>query len=454
MRRSAGNRILLLYHRPILTPDAPTVREHISSFAEFSRFPTIAINTAYDFPKWLLKQEFPAIVLHYSLFGSGHYPMDRAFTDYLDRSKASLRIAFFQDEYYFCPQRFAFIKDHGIDCVFTLLETQYHDEVYGAHAGVESIHSTLTGYVGSRLIKMAKRYGRPSELRTIDVGYRGRELLPFMGRAAREKTYIAEEFKRRVSGLDLRCDIETKEYERLYGKKWYRFLGNCKGTLGVEAGVSVFDLEGEVYSAYQALARDHPGSTFEEMVERLAPVMNPWEDRIFYRTISPRHFEAAAFGICQILYEGHYSGILEPMRHYIPLKKDFSNLDEVVRLFRSPSVRREIRNESYRDLIASDTYSYSRFIQQFDIVLRGLGMTLPTIHKVSNVGAKLLSLRPDVIPRVSRFLMFAALKRGFLWTQRSPFAQRFVLPLAGSTIDRLEQWYKARRQRRRDSQQL
>ena len=56
-----------------------------------------------------------------------------------------------------------------------------------------------------------------------------------------------------------------------------------------------------------------------------------WEDNVYYRTISPRHFEAAAFRICQVLFEGRYSGVLEPMVHYIPLKKDFSNIDEVIR---------------------------------------------------------------------------------------------------------------------------
>ena len=54
-----------------------------------------------------------------------------------------------------------------------------------------------------------------------------------------------------------------------------------------------------------------------------------YEDNIPYRTISPRHFEASALRLCQILLEGKYSGVMRPMVHYIPLKKDFSNFDEV-----------------------------------------------------------------------------------------------------------------------------
>ena len=59
------------------------------------------------------------------------------------------------------------------------------------------------------------------------------------------------------------------------------------------------------------------------------------------RTISPRHFEAAAFRVCQVLFEGRYAGVMEPMRHYIPLRKDFSNFDEVCGCCATPALRRE-----------------------------------------------------------------------------------------------------------------
>jgi hypothetical protein len=57
---------------------------------------------------------------------------------------------------------------------------------------------------------------------------------------------------------------------------------------------------------------------------------------------------------------------LQPMVHYIPLRKDFSNLDEVLMLFRDPQVRRELTQNAHRDLIASGRYSYERFIERFD----------------------------------------------------------------------------------------
>jgi hypothetical protein len=77
--------------------------------------------------------------------------------------------------------------------------------------------------------------------------------------------------------------------------------------------------------------------------------------------------------VCQILFEGHYQGILKPMVHYLPLKKDFSNFDNVIRMFRDPVIRNELTENAYRDLIASGRYSYQKFIQAFDSHLEAAG---------------------------------------------------------------------------------
>lgn len=95
-------------------------------------------------------------------------------------------------------------------------------------------------------------------------------------------------------------------------------------------------------------------------------LLGKWENKIFNRVISPRHFEVAAFRVCQVLYEGKYSGILKPMVYYIPLEKDFLNFDEVIRLPRDEQFCEQITENCYRDPIASGEYSYRKFIQGFD----------------------------------------------------------------------------------------
>jgi hypothetical protein len=374
MRRTHVPGILLVYHRPSCFRDASTVREHIGAFGRYSKFRVHAVNTEYGFPKRLGRVEFSVIVFHYSVFGGNVYPVGPAFLGYADDCRSTYKVAFFQDEHHFCPKRFAFINEHGIDCVFTLLEHEWIPEVYGRYTNVETVVPTLTGYVDERLLRAADRFARPDSKRRIDIGYRARELSAYMGRAAKEKTAIGEEFVRRTAGRDLVLDIETTEDARLYGDAWYRFLGDCRGCLGVEAGVSVFDLEGVVYGRYEELRKELPDASFDQMAERLAPVMDRWEDRIYYRTISPRHLEAAAFRNGQILFKGRYSGILEPVTHYIPLEKDWSNLTEVLDAFLSTDVRRGIAERCYQDLIQSGRYSYERFVETFDEVLSRAGV--------------------------------------------------------------------------------
>ena len=38
--------------------------------------------------------------------------------------------------------------------------------------------------------------------------------------------------------------ISNGEEDRIYGEDWHRFIANCKGMLGVEAGTSIFDIDG------------------------------------------------------------------------------------------------------------------------------------------------------------------------------------------------------------------
>jgi hypothetical protein len=279
-------------------------------------------------------------------------------------------VAFFQDEYRYWPQRAEFLNRYGVACVYTLVEPPHFEATYRKRAQVPKLIYTLPGYVSESLLGLAQRFAKPAEQRTIDIGYRGRQLPYLFGKGSQEKHWIGTRFRELADGLGLRLDIESEEEKRLYGDKYYLFLANCRAVLGVEAGVSIFDIDDTVRPQYERLTAERPGIGFDEAYTTL---LHRFEDKIPYRTISPRHFEAAAFRVCQILFEGRYSGIMQPMIHYIPLKKDFSNLDEVVRQFRDEALRRELTENAYRDLIASGRYSYRRFVESFDRELLAAG---------------------------------------------------------------------------------
>jgi hypothetical protein len=314
------------------------------------------------------------VILHYSVFGTrASYSLDAGWLDYL-RKASAYKIAFFQDECTGCGRRFRFLNEHEIDCVYTCLEPSEFDKVYGRYTPVPRLVSNLPGYVSEELVATGERFFIPDERRTVDVGYRGRPLPAYLGRGAMEKHEIGVRFAEHAAGTGLRLDLAAGEGDRLYGDDWYRFMANCRCVLGVESGVSAFDLEDEVFDEYTRLAREGRHVGVEDLT-----TLPRWEDVVYYRTISPRHFEAAALRVCQILFEGRYSGAMEPMVHYIPLKKDFSNIEEVLRLSRDPEVRRELTDNAHRDLVASPRWRYAALIEGVDSVIEAApaGAELP-----------------------------------------------------------------------------
>jgi hypothetical protein len=402
------NGILLLYHHP-LSVDAATVMENVRSFEQHSRFKVWSVNSALGFPASLKDSRFRCILLHYSIFGQ-HYALDQQFLDYLEQSSGSYKVASFQDEYQYCRQRFDFLNRHKIDCVYTLVEEIYFKDFYQKYTSVPKLISHIPGYVSRDLVEMAGVMSQPETARSVDVGYRGRRLPIYTGSGAREKTEIALRFTERAEGLGLNLNIGTEESQRIYGDDWYRFLANCKAVLGVEAGVSYSDTEDVVRTEYERLIAKNPDLTFQELWDA---VPGKWEGHIPQRLISPRHFEAAALRVCQILYEGKYSEAMQPLKHYIPLKRDFSNFDEVIRMFRDEGLRRELTENAYRDLIASGNYSYERFVDRFDQELMKEGLR-PELDE--NMAAE-ITRRLD---RERKLLLLRAKKNDVLYHKAFP----------------------------------
>lgn len=412
------NGILLLYHLP-LSQDAPTILENVNAYKTHSHFKVWNVNTHLGFPKSLANARFSAVALHYSLFGNFPFAIAGEFLDYLAQSQSSYKVAFFQDEYQYCKERFDFLNRYQIDCIYTLLEPRYFREVYQDHTGVSKIVHHLTGYVSDELIELARRLTLPDEKRSIDFGYRARPLPFHLGSGAQEKTEIAIKFRQRAAGRGLRLDIETDESHRIYGKDWYRFVSNCRAMIGTEAGVSITDTDGRARAECARLLAQNPDMTFAELTEAF---LHRWENHIPQRVISPRHFEAAAFRVCQMLFEGNYSGILKPMVHYVPLKKDFSNFDECLRLFHDQGFREQLTENAYQDLIASGKYSYQEFVRGFDGVLREAGLE----PEIAADDAARISQRLD---RDRLYLEFRARKNSLMYHR--DFPGRRALSLIG-----------------------
>ena len=275
-----------------------------------------------------------------------------------------VKILMKQDEQYRTNKIIDYLVHKRFDVLSTCVAREHAHDVYPKERlpNLRTVHA-LTGYISESMSRL--RY-RPVRERPLDIGYRG-SLQPFyFGRLSWEKRSIGYVVGERAAARGLRTDISSKWEDRFTGPAWFDFLGRCKATLGVESGASIFDWDGTVEERCVAFQREHPDASFEEVYEA---VLAPHDGVTFYNQISPRHFEAAACRTLQILYEGAYSGIFEADRHYLSLRRDHQNLDELLDRALDPAEQDRLTGAAFDEIVASPSFRYETFVASLDDVV-------------------------------------------------------------------------------------
>ena len=98
----------------------------------------------------------------------------------------------------------------------------------------------------------------------------------------------------------------------------------------------------------------------------MPPVLLQNDGKLQIQVISPRCFEAAALKTVMVLYPGTYSDILIKDKHYIELKKDFSNFNQVHEKLKDIDFLNKISLQAKKDLVDSGKYTYAKFIEKFE----------------------------------------------------------------------------------------
>lgn len=334
---------------------ASTVTDHINALCRHTGHKVRRITLNGDLPAALDLARFDAVIVHYSLVLSDDRHVSKRARERLREFKG-LKGIFIQDEYRWVNAAVEAMDQIRADILFTCVPEDEVDKVYAqpAMSRIRKVN-TLTGFVPSELLRIPSLgyHERP-----IDVGYRSRKLSAVYGELGQEKWQLAVRFAADAAKYGLSADISCDEADRIYGRKWIDFVRKCRAMLGSESGASLFDFTGELRPRVEELERELPGLPFEEIRERLFPGQDA---RVRMNQISPRCFEAAALRTLMVLYEGQYSGILQPWRHYVPLKKDHSNMDEVVTALRDPARWQEIVDRAYEEVACDRRWSYETF---------------------------------------------------------------------------------------------
>lgn len=308
---------------------------------------------------------FDVIVLHHSVRLYVTHYINEAWAEVL-ASCAAYKVLFLQDDYERTETTRCWMEKIGFDAFFTVVPEPYWEAVYPrARFPKLEMQQVLTGYVPKWAL--TRQPVKPLAQRSRFIGYRAFKLPCYFGDLGREKYRIGVKMREICEARGIAVDIEWDREKRIYGPAWFDFIEDCRATLGTESGSNVFDEDGGIERRISEALKKDPDLEYEEIHRRF---MSGHEGRVKMNQVSPRIFESIALGSALVLFEGDYSGVVRAEEHFIPLKKDFSNVDEVLDKLRDTALLEAMTRRAYKDVIESGRYSYETFIARFDRFLR------------------------------------------------------------------------------------
>ncbi len=366
--------ILVVYYSFSL-PQKASGRDHLYSFRRWSEHNCFYLNLAIRRVPWYVRYiPFDLIVFSTSFCSArdrkdAQRAIDRA---RVLKSMRAVKIALPQDEFINTKWLCDFINEFELDGVFSVAPESEWPVIYPTvDSRKPRFFRVLTGYLDESTVTRIETLAQTTGERPIDIGYRT-AVSPWWGRFGFLKQQLADVFQDRARSRGLSMDISSRREDFFRGDDWYRFLLSCKYALGVEGGASLLDWDGTVSERGRVYLASHPNASFEELEAACFPQL---DGSLRLRAITPRHLEACATRTCQILIEGDYNGILKAGQHYIELKRDFSNVDQVLDLIEQDHLRVDITERAYREIVESGEFTYRRFVEY--VIQCALGNSSP-----------------------------------------------------------------------------
>lgn len=370
---TASGNILVVY-QAMTWPMRSTINDHLYAFRRHSGYRVHYVNiAARKLPADLDRRDLDLVVFHTTFLSTRWHP------DYFDRMcrrAAPLkglgrhRVAMPQDEFIHTDHLGEFIREFEIDTVCSVAEASEWPKIYPS-IDREKVHfeTILTGYLDDRTLQRIERLaGDRGRARPTAIGYRAWHAAPWLGSHGFYKTAVAARFQAAAPAHGLSTDISTRPEDTLLGDAWFEHLARCKYVIGCEGGASILDTDGSVKACAEAYLAENPGAPFGDVKEAC---FADRDGELSLFAVSPRHLEACATRTCQVLIEGDYSGVLRAGEHYIAVKRDFSNLGEVLAEIKRDDRRAEIVERAYADVVASGRYSYRGMVDAVEAAALG-----------------------------------------------------------------------------------
>jgi hypothetical protein len=87
-----------------------------------------------------------------------------------------------------------------------------------------------------------------------------------------------------------------------------------------------------------------------------------------------------------ILFEGQYSGVVIPDRHFIPLRRDGSNMPEVIERLRDTAAIDAMTDRAFTEVLSSGKYGYEAFVRMVDASIDAAIKDVPGVARPAALG--------------------------------------------------------------------
>ena len=258
------------------------------------------------------------------------------------RKRRGKLVVFFGNEYDLMSEKINFANKSQADFVCSQLPLSAAKWLY------EGVTTATILEVPHALNPFIYRPDKTVE-RVIDLGFAGALYHNTIGDV--ERTFLIKTLKEAGEQLGLVTDIRFINFAR---PLWAQFMRMSKAIIGAESGTYYLQRSGEGIRKSLQYQKDFPEAPFEEVFDYAFKNITDYRDG---KCISSRHFEPIGTLTCQILLEGDFTGILKPYENYIPVKKDYSNLNEVISLFQDSAYRQNLALRTFEYVMDSHTYS-------------------------------------------------------------------------------------------------
>ena len=311
---------------------------------------TSRFSKARNLLRILAGKDFDAVVLLHSVFSNACNLQGRLFEQI--RKLQAPKAYFIGNEYKLIPEKMSFCDELSVRLFVTQKSDPKAQSLYHDRLGCRVI-----GLPGAGLDTEVFFPEKPFGSRTIDIGFRAYDEPWYFGH--QERRALAEHFLANYSD-QFELDIAIGHESRFSQGDYAVFLNCCKAQLATEAGKDYMELDDRTRKQVNAFVNENPEPQLQEIQNIFFADRQPSPSG---RSISGRQIEAAGTKTLQIMFDGHYSGYLQPDVHYLSVAKDFGNIDSVIERFGDLQTCATIIDNAFE--VVTTQLTYTALIDRF-----------------------------------------------------------------------------------------